>query len=512
MAVTTAQIQSTGNIKVTFNASTGKILIEDISTWAATLGLTFPNDQVKGIVKAYKPGTSTAFYSNTNFSSPDFDIGAGDTSLELTFPKDVNGNYLQGNYIFVVTWQVTELYGSPVEGSVQWTMDYCPTCPTGNLLVTTDIYCSQITVTDKTNYGNYESRSRLITGKYPLSIPAKSDLTWDQNIRVITPIYSGEWLFILQVDVTYKVTDNLYFVCRVTDTKRENVEDDYALCTAYCAISKLRAQMWSNLGANGNVAEKLERKYVLASSEMINAKQAIYCGKFTEVNDYVEKIHQITGVSVDDCCCEDETSSELIIACFAAAGEKGDKGDQGDQGEKGDTGAAGADGADGADSYEVIMNTTDDSCTTNNTGSVDILKSVTLSGSPATPVLENDGDSLMIEAFWEIKPGPTGLRVFLLDINGVFIPTYFWSAAVTSAIGKNVKLTFILHREGAIAQYGDVEHKISGQTLANSWFAEDYTFNLEANMNIRAHGAVNDPGLGANDVCFRKLRISKFKI
>lgn len=448
--ITLAQLEAVAQLRLNFNAVTGNLTITDNSNWASLI--TIPPSNVLWTLRCTSPSGSV-FYVNTNygtnFSAPDLDINGGTTSTSKTLPTDSQDAIEEGTYLIEGLFQATIDGQGTVEGTHSVSVNYCNLCPgSGTVESVIDLLCGLYTFYDRTDYSNTTADSFTISRTLTLMLPHGSgvaDVTGTGEFISSTPLYVGEYYGTLQTDVTYTIGIH-QFVCRVTASERTTVEDDLGLCKAYCMIKAVRDKIFkqiANVGVGSRGVQEDLETYYWATSELTLAKQAIACGKQTDLNDFLNKLKEITGLDEDCCCGDDVSGAQIIPTCSPTTGLQGPQGIQGNPGPIGPTGGTGAAGQAGVGYlFNRVLLTA-----TTTQGSDETMFQWTSSNPFDATYSSPNGDSIRVEAVFSVPDTGypiAGNRRVGVAFNGLGAPLPWYLSLLDGT--RTIRLIFHMHR------------------------------------------------------------------
>lgn len=265
---------------------------------------------VVGAVNAWAPDGSQ--FNSANLSSPDIADYTVQRYVDIALPIDVDGNVMEGNYIFQLLERVSGAVDPGDYNSEKLTFELCIVCPTPSLTPTVDCLCGSISVRDTTDYSGWTTTSRTLT----LRPPGLENQTHAPIVSSTTVVdTTGEDIFVGTYSVRLQWTgSNGTLSCSIDYTYEFDSNCDFDLCSLQCCIEALYNSMQSVRQGKGSEFElmRLESQWQQTINLMVMVEQASQCGQTDQVSDYVAQIKQITNCS-DGCGCADGDVPKRIV-------------------------------------------------------------------------------------------------------------------------------------------------------------------------------------------------------
>lgn len=265
-----------------------------------------------------------AFDSVPDYTDPDLNGSALTTWLNDLIPLPVNSNntVVTGLYTATVlqrdnTQAVTDLFTREI------TKTYDYVAPAQTINETIDIFQPLLTLTDNTNYAVIDPQDN--SSLLPLNFSWNWQLIYPQNIGTITStsqflqtavFYEGiqQWSFSagtelsgLRYDYKTSASDCFFRVLDyITSTGWFEVPVSN-LCDLYCCLKSVTDRYLQARAGNQSVAvlQSLRNDMNDCMSIKLLINEAVVCGSYDEVEQYIEDIKAIAKCS-DDCSCGED--------------------------------------------------------------------------------------------------------------------------------------------------------------------------------------------------------------
>lgn len=312
MAVSESAIRNAFDLKVTFvKTASQKIKIQDLTNWVG-LGMSFPSDAVLINFKVVSP-SGVVLYQNTNFATPDMDVGASDLVLDnVTFPNAATGDPLEGGYIIYATIQYTPDGESALTYVILETHTYSSTSlPVVAIEHDVDCINGRLTSRDVTNYpSSYTLDSRVHTFYYPRPVPLDPVVT-DVASKIISPLYTGTGTTTIASTITVNLSGGTYAQWLIEGDKEILVQCDFSLCDISCCMETVWRR-YSDVKSRNTVEAN---KYLQQMQDIVFLWHLIRtnldCGENEKAADHLTEILKIAGCN-PGCGCTDGTP-QLVI-------------------------------------------------------------------------------------------------------------------------------------------------------------------------------------------------------
>jgi hypothetical protein len=323
MAITQQQLENTLNLKGVFSLINGAASLTDISAWSS-IGVTSAK-----ILLQINDSTGALVYQNSgyltaNYGSPDLDVLAGPPvpTFSYTLPQDISGQYLQGTYTINTAIQLISSFGiQTFSYTVYENVNSCCNGIVANGTPNVNYLNAQISVTDNTNYGNYQAISNTLTlYPDPTTNQAKQSQTFNGTPATLIwqpptgqRTYTGTWKWTLNTVLTYiDPATGSSTQCAVIGSGSFEVNQN-PICNVLCNLNKYVTQT-QLAQANSLVnASLMERQLLMAQGYFALLLGQNDCG--ANGQPYVDMIYRLIGVNPKDGCgcgCNDVTVQPLI--------------------------------------------------------------------------------------------------------------------------------------------------------------------------------------------------------
>jgi hypothetical protein len=326
--ISSTVIQNLMDLQVKFilNTTPKTITVTELADYDS-LAFDFPGgDYLKGILKITAPDGSVIHQGV--IGSPDFlwdgsmyGSSADDELTGVTIPNDANGDPLLGNYTFLYTLHYYDA-ATDTEVEITKTVIVClkDLVPTGVVSGESNCHESKLTVTDTTSYPAGTTIDRTLLIKAPFKAngdPVTADVTTTQAAKIVTPIYTGVYSFLLSSDVEVPLGDGGWIIDTVEATATHEVVCDQSLCDIFCCLQKLTVRMAAAKYNNAKVYQELYYQWAQVVLYYVLFRQANECGRYSAANTYYQNILTLAGCE-PGCGCTDGTP-ELIVALGGGA-------------------------------------------------------------------------------------------------------------------------------------------------------------------------------------------------
>lgn len=284
------------------SSTTGKLVLTDTTDLNA-MGIT-ASDLEGAFTVRFPDGTSRVGNVLTN---PDIDKDVSSVFTGIDIPKDSNGEYLEGTYKFEYIIQVSG--GKTVSCSFQEkSFDFCPQTPdTANLDFQANCFCTELTVTDNTDYGNYDS----LTRNYEVTPPPNTgQSTKTFSSRQFTYTFTHTGVYYVSVDNAVTYVDGAFTIKdRLTDSSNfTNIQCDIDLCGLFKCIQNFIDDLDKKAGRRGGYSElpaedEEDLHRVLLMTRAFDS--AVDCQKWSDATKYYNRLKDLI-----DCGCGEDSTSE----------------------------------------------------------------------------------------------------------------------------------------------------------------------------------------------------------
>lgn len=237
--------------------------------------------------------------------TPTYSTGTGQTTVTINETLGV----LSVNAYF--QYELTSTYVKEFTVAYEYeTPDIC-------INIEFDQCCTLITFTDETAYPEGSTVTRLHTVRYPLSSPAKANLTSPLQSFPSSPAWTGTYTDLFTADIEY-VSGILTVIDEASNTKELKVSTDASSCQVAACINNVALKYNSQL-TSAPAQAQITGKYLLNAVALVTAYNlAIKCGNADDATDYLGKIKEIAETCGCDCDCEDcsdGTSTQVVGCC-----------------------------------------------------------------------------------------------------------------------------------------------------------------------------------------------------
>lgn len=229
------------NIKVTFDRTTGFIVVEDITDY---IGLSIDPADVFGYLKiTYNVGAGDVqIYNNLYGGTPDITSPTFINATDIAFPLDSSGNPLPASYtVLYQMWNDDPLLEYDFQKSFSYEYNFVD--PEVCLSSSVNCATSVLTSTDVTNYDSpqYATRQSLSRTHTLYPPPTSGGFETSNSLASlsVSPIYTGTYTAEIISEVTYLQGDGLYITLELSGTKEIVVTCDTNLSKILCCIATI---------------------------------------------------------------------------------------------------------------------------------------------------------------------------------------------------------------------------------------------------------------------------------
>lgn len=279
------------------------------------------SDTIIGLLQVYDP-SGAILYQNSHYG--DTTPSSGDlvpysntpvTFIDITLPIDPATNLPeQGNYTVNYRVYVHQASGSTLNGNYTITKVYnvCPVIPEVDIDITVDCICGKFTSVDNTDYGAYDSLTRVHTVKYPGGVPLSPEVSALANITAA--LYTGTYTSIITSTVTYGA---LTFI--VTGSVEQKINCAKSICDVSCQIFTLQdayfdALKYGTPNFNAKTVRDLKAQLDEVTMFMQGISMAMDCGQTDKINDLLDRVYTVGNFTPQGCGCDDDIP-RLVTGC-----------------------------------------------------------------------------------------------------------------------------------------------------------------------------------------------------
>jgi hypothetical protein len=288
---------------VKFNLDTKKCTFTDTTTYVSISGVT-------GSLVVTDP-------DETVYPAIEIDIDGLETQAIFDLPVDIQGEILEGEYLFE--------YSATGEDPVDDTFEFLyPVFADVTIEMSDDCNISVFTSEDTTNYvldGYSETWSRLHTIIVPKD-SALSNETEDDSSSAINPIitigpnmWTGQYAATVQTTCTYvQDTDGLILEKILYGADSHTVACDDCQCQAVQCMENLWGRYDAAKGTSFKQAETLKLKIFEILAHWMLKTTYKNCGELDEAQDHCDAIKTI--LASEDCVCIEQADSYEVLPIF----------------------------------------------------------------------------------------------------------------------------------------------------------------------------------------------------
>lgn len=259
---------------------------------------------VKGNFKI--EGPLGLIYENASWSTPDLNLGVSNVFDSVSIPVGTDNLPYPGLYTFTYTIQVSGIV-QPGDYSLQTVVDYNYVRPTVNIQNENNPYIALLSSNDITQYlvnGSEPVIARIHTLIFPPEFEVPDIVSSNAYISVTTPFYlNGVYTASVESDLEY-IFSNYLVHDLISGSSQIIVSDTIDIKSIYCCLKKLNQDIENNKSVN--LTKYYEDVAILAraTSLLDLFDKAIEFGQYTDANNYIQEIYDITGCT-PGCGCGD---------------------------------------------------------------------------------------------------------------------------------------------------------------------------------------------------------------
>lgn len=206
------------------------------------------------------------------------------------------------------------------------TLNYnlCYERPVVNIEVESDCDCANLESSDLTNYtiqvngvSVYPSNiSRVHTVKSPIQAngqPVEPDFVTNLANAVVTGIWTGTYVTLLEVVATYLMPDGLVVVDNISGTESHTVECNEGLCCVYQCLENIFNQYKLYVETNASIAERYKVLITKVLSSWMLYSIARSCAQNSAAAKYLNEIIDYAKASNCNCCNDTDTDPVKVV-------------------------------------------------------------------------------------------------------------------------------------------------------------------------------------------------------
>lgn len=302
---------TTVNFKITFNVVNHTFKITDTTDFAG---------QGIGSLAGYSAAITASDPMGNAYATTIADLNASLISGNITPVTDSNGDFVLGSYNIVYT--VTN--GSvTVSKTKAFDLDY--TSPEVAISMTFDETLPLLTSQDDTSYvvnGITPTITRTHSILFPPSLSIAdytvSTALLETSSNLYTLAGSGyQYTGYISSVLSYQMDTDFFITDTIEGEELINVFADTSLCAVYCAIKSLWSRYQTAKCESKAKADVLLDKLYKVTMNASLMRQALLCGKNTDVTGYYTQIIEISE-STGDCSCGD--NEPILITGLGGGG------------------------------------------------------------------------------------------------------------------------------------------------------------------------------------------------